>query len=594
MKKTVFAKADRAASVKKRVLFAALMVLACLTMSGCIVEPDRVMDDVTTFPQAGQNFSTVVTNTPVPTNTPTPTPPPSTGGTEVDFSGWHFGDNTPTNPPANNNQQINNNPVTNPNAGNAQQNPVTITVGITTNTPKPDDTPKPSSGDNNGGSTSSGTLKQGSSGAEVKALQNRLKELGYYKGSVDGDYGSGTIDAVKAFQRANNLSVDGKAGPQTQKAVYSNNAIKANATNVNQPSGGGNTKPQTSTNNKPNPTTPPSTYTNGRTDIYLELGSSNHSQVKILQNRLIVLGYLTGTADGEYGEATEAAVKAFQKRNSIYVDGKAGPETLTKLYSASAKKASAVVGHLGSLEKGSQGAAVRNLQKQLKDLGYYSGSIDGDYGDGTVAAVTAFQQNYGLTADGVAGKATQNAIYSALNGGGSTGSGGGSTGGSSNPDNYGKTASSNGYTTVSQNSGSVSNVAAVQSALSAKGYYNGNFDGDFGSGTEQAVRDYQAAMGLRVTGMAGPCTQRLLFGGTNPSGSYSKLEPGSTGSKVKTLQYALYELKFYDGEITGTYDTATENAVLSFQIQHGLYADGIAGQQTQATLFSSDARPFSD
>ena len=76
--------------------------------------------------------------------------------------------------------------------------------------------------------------------------------------------------------------------------------------------------------------------------MYLQIGSSG-KQVKILQNRLIVLGYLTGTADGEFGETTEAAVKAFQKRNSIYDDGVAGPTTLTKLYSSSAKKASSVV-----------------------------------------------------------------------------------------------------------------------------------------------------------------------------------------------------------------------------------------------------------
>lgn len=54
--------------------------------------------------------------------------------------------------------------------------------------------------------------------------------------------------------------------------------------------------------------------------MYLQLGSSG-KQVKILQNRLIVLGYLTGTADGEYSETTYAAVMAFQKRNSIYADG---------------------------------------------------------------------------------------------------------------------------------------------------------------------------------------------------------------------------------------------------------------------------------
>ena len=58
-------------------------------------------------------------------------------------------------------------------------------------------------------------------------------------------------------------------------------------------------------------------YTNGKTDIYLQLGSSG-SQVKILQKRLIVLGYLSGTADGEFAETTQAAVIAFQERNSIY------------------------------------------------------------------------------------------------------------------------------------------------------------------------------------------------------------------------------------------------------------------------------------
>ena len=60
---------------------------------------------------------------------------------------------------------------------------------------------------------------------------------------------------------------------------------------------------------------------------------------------------------------------------------------------------------------------------------------------------------------------------------------------------------------------------------------------------------------------------------------------------MKQLQYALYELKYYDGDITGTYDTATTNAVLTFQQVHGLEMDGIAGQQTQQILFSSSAIP---
>lgn len=336
-------------------------------------------------------------------------------------------------------------------------------------------------------------------------------------------------------------------------------------------------------------------YTNGKTDTYLRLGSTG-SQVKILQNRLIVLGYLSGTADGEFGETTEAAVKAFQDRNGMDDDGVAGPTTLTKLYSSSARKASSVVGHLGSLKPGMNGSAVRTLQKNLRTLGYYTGSVDGDYGEGTTNAVANFQRAQGLTTDGIAGKSTLNAIQAVLSGGSSSGGGSSSSGSSSAPENYGKSASSTGYKTLSTSSSTSSSstrseVTALQSTLAATGYYSGVVDGSYGGGTEEAVRKYQRAAGLRVTGMAGPSTQRMLYGSTSESGSYSKLQSGSNGSAVKRLQYALYELKYYDGDITGVYDTATENAVMAFQDVNGLYIDGIAGQDTQRRLFSSNAVP---
>lgn len=55
--------------------------------------------------------------------------------------------------------------------------------------------------------------------SENKAIQQRLKELGYYKGSVDGVYGQGTRSAVIAFQKANGLSADGIVGAKTAKAL---------------------------------------------------------------------------------------------------------------------------------------------------------------------------------------------------------------------------------------------------------------------------------------------------------------------------------------------------------------------------------------
>lgn len=61
------------------------------------------------------------------------------------------------------------------------------------------------------------TLTGGSSGASVKKLQNRLKELGYFSGKVNGKYGSTTKSAVKAFQLANSIEANGKANSATQK-----------------------------------------------------------------------------------------------------------------------------------------------------------------------------------------------------------------------------------------------------------------------------------------------------------------------------------------------------------------------------------------
>lgn len=63
------------------------------------------------------------------------------------------------------------------------------------------------------------SYKKGSSGAVVTQIQTKLKSWGYYTGTVDGIYGSGTERAVRAFQQKNGLTVDGKAGDQTLAAV---------------------------------------------------------------------------------------------------------------------------------------------------------------------------------------------------------------------------------------------------------------------------------------------------------------------------------------------------------------------------------------
>ena len=62
-------------------------------------------------------------------------------------------------------------------------------------------------------------LKQGSKGNEVKTMQQKLKNWGYYTGGVDGIYGPLTKKAVEYFQRKNGLKIDGIVGPQTLAAL---------------------------------------------------------------------------------------------------------------------------------------------------------------------------------------------------------------------------------------------------------------------------------------------------------------------------------------------------------------------------------------
>lgn len=86
-----------------------------------------------------------------------------------------------------------------------------------------------------------GLSKYGSRGEEVRQIQTKLKRWGYYKGNIDGIFGSGTLEAVKWFQRKNGLQVDGIAGKKTLEAMgifnssssSSNSSVSTNSNDVN-------------------------------------------------------------------------------------------------------------------------------------------------------------------------------------------------------------------------------------------------------------------------------------------------------------------------------------------------------------------------
>lgn len=146
-------------------------------------------------------------------------------------------------------------------------------------------------------------LQLNSIGLEVKQLQQRLKDLGYYTGDVDGQFGSGSQKAVMAFQAQHGLSADGVAGEQTLSLLYSADAQTFVPT--------------------PTPSPTPAALSS----------VSTGDEVKTLQRRLQELGYYSGEIDGDYGRGTRTAVKLFQKQHDLDSDGIAGQKTLQKLYS---------------------------------------------------------------------------------------------------------------------------------------------------------------------------------------------------------------------------------------------------------------------
>lgn len=423
-------------------------------------------------------------------------------------------------------------------------------------------------------------LKEGASGLEVRKLQGRLAELGYYAGGVDGIYGSTTTSAVKAFQRANGLSGDGQAGTQTQTKLYSANAKYA-------------TSPVTTAN-------PDQTRT-------LSVGMTGND-VYALQERLIELNYLSGVADGVFGTETKNALIAFQNRNGLTADGTAGASTLKKLSgSCKAATATAAPSSNGTLHEGDSGEDVYNLQARLFELGYYNGRIDGRYSSETTAAVKAFQKANGLSADGIAGSGTLSILYgdapvsyNAYFGLSGNGASGGTTTVAPTPVPD--------MTTVIQWESEGDNVRQYQQRLVELGYLDSkSVTGKFNQKTVEATKAFQTMNDLKVDGAAGPQSLKLIYSGDaldangvrvgDKLGSASDtvtvsdvLTAGMSGEQVRQVQSRLAALGYLSASfISGTYDDATAQAVRQFQQANGLTADGTAGSATQSRLYANNA-----
>ena len=429
-------------------------------------------------------------------------------------------------------------------------------------------------------------LQKGDSGSAVTALQGALIELGFLTGTPDGKFGPGTEKAVIAIQQANDYPATGVMDANIQAFLFSDKPKNAK---------GEKTKVKT---------------LSPVAGVSMQKGNTGE-EVTALQNRLIELGYMKGPASGTYDTTTIGAIRSFQKKNGLKSNGTANAETREKLFAEDALGYSAtptpkitatpaptptIAVPEVSLRSGDTGTDVKTVQKQLKKLGYYKGTIDGKYGKTTVNAVKAFQEANGLTADGVAGQATYALLFSenVL-----------AKGTTPTPLPEGNRESSGTWTTMRRYD-SGENVAQLQESLITLGFLAGPADGNYGEKTVAAVKAFQRANGLKVDGTAGAETQQLLFGGTAKSATVAAtptptpkatatpapektdtLKQGSKGTAVKELQQKLIKQGYLSGNADGVYGPKTVAAVKAFQKANNLKADGVAGAKTLSSLNGS-------
>ena len=434
-------------------------------------------------------------------------------------------------------------------------------------------------------------LRQGDSGTAVFTLQRQLNRIAkdypfFGKLSVDGVFGPRMVSTVKTFQRQFNLTADGVVGRQTwYKISYIYVSVKdlAELTSEGETSSG--------------------TLSDGSWGGTALRTGSTGSAVEQVQFWLNTLAQYESAipslaVDGRYGTSTASAVRAFQRRYGLTVDGVVGRETWNAIYnefrSIQSDNGTPNAYPGTALREGASGQNVRLVQfwlkiartvySRLNDL-----TVDGTFGAATTAAVKQFQTYFGLTSDGVVGRTTWNKLYEVYN------------------DIANRLLSPSlrpgEYPGILRRGSSGTAVRELQFYLYLLSAYESSIptvsiDGSFGAATENAVRAYQRFAGLTVDGIVGRATWESLYdkaSALRSSGPVVTLKRlpypgkpltvGSEGSDVLYYTILLRRIAYYFESVeapplaTG-YTGETAAATRSAQALLGLPETGIADAET--------------
>lgn len=249
-----------------------------------------------------------------------------------------------------------------------------------------------------------------------------------------------------------------------------------------------------------------------------------------------------------------------------------------------------------TLRRGDTGSHVEQVQFWLSELAQFDSAlpglaVDGVFGAATERAVRQFQQDRGLTADGLVGQATWEALYAAW---------------VEIQSDLGGTAWP-GVTLRRGDTGMevrlvqfwLQQAAANYSALAAVAV-----DGSFGPATEGAVTAFQSLFGLTADGLVGRATwnklnevalavaNEILEPDQRPGQFPGTVRQGSRGTPVRAVQYYLRRLAAYYSDlptvtVDGIFGAATARAVQAWQDRAGLTVDGVVGRLTWDSLYAA-------
>lgn len=268
-----------------------------------------------------------------------------------------------------------------------------------------------------------------------RRLQEQLRELGDYNGPISGVIGPQSREAIRTFQRRNGLAVTGEPNGDWLLRLHS-------------------ARPATAA------TAAAATTTAAATPTTTETG-----RIRRLQASLTVLGHDTGGVDGVVGPATRDAIRGFQRRQNLRVDGNASTALSNRVDSA----------------------LTQHVQQRLRALGFDPGPIDGVPGDNTRIAIQAFERQQGLPVTGRVSPTLAARLDAAQ---------------------PRRTSSPTASRTEADSRGSAANDSAlieeIQARLNSLGYNAGPVDGQHGPRTAAAIRRFEQHMNLPRRGEPSP------------------------------------------------------------------------------------------